>query len=88
MNTFQVIETPFDMARDLADLAQKLDESKFKFSLEVPVRAQALSCANTMYDMAEVLAGDRAEEVVGKSDGSEEPRRNAQESAGPGWAAL
>ena len=77
MNVIQVIETPFDMARDLAELAQRLDEQKFLFPLEV--QAQALACAQAMYDVAEVLAGDRAEEVVGVSDGSEEQRRNVEE---------
>lgn len=77
MNSIQVTKTPFDMARDLAELAQRLDEQKFLFPLEV--QAQALACAQTMYDVAEVLAGDRAEEVVGVSDGSEEQRRNVEE---------
>lgn len=66
---FELIETPFDMARSLADLAFRLDEAKFEYPQET--HAQALACAETMYEMAAALAGDRAEEVVGESDGSE-----------------
>lgn len=70
--TIALIETPFDMARSLADLALRLDEGKFAFPVEM--QARALACASTMYGMAEMLAGDRAEEVVGESDGSESER--------------
>lgn len=92
MSAPEVIDTRIGMAHELADLAQRLDEAKFKWPIEM--HAQALACAETMYDMVEVLAGDRATEIFGPLDGSEEPRRLPGDSApndcngGPGWVAL
>lgn len=79
------------MARKLADLAQHLDEAKFGWPVEM--HAQALACAETMYDMVAVLAGDRVDEIIGAPDGSEEPRRlpGGREpncNGGPGWVEL
>lgn len=80
------------MARELSDLALRLDEAKFAWPIEMHAQAQA--CAETMYDMVKVLAGDRADEILGPPDGSEEPRQLPKCGApngcdgGPGWGAL
>ncbi|MBI5626097.1 MAG: hypothetical protein HY935_02675 [Nitrosomonadales bacterium] len=79
MSAPEVIDTRIDMARELADLAQRLDEAKFVWPVEL--HAQALACAETMYDMVEVLAGDRVEEIIGIPDGSESPRRLPEDAA-------
>lgn len=77
----ELIETPLDVARSLADLAFLLDEAKFAFPVEM--HAQALACAETMYGMANVLAGNRAEKIIGDSDGSETQLREVN-----GWRNL
>lgn len=83
-------KTQIGTARALAVLAAHLDEAKFKWPSAL--HAQVMDCVETMYDMAEVLAGDRADEIIGPSDGSETPRRQAAEptdcNGGPGWAVL
>lgn len=92
MSAPEVIDTRIGMAHELASLAQRLDDTKIKWPIEM--HAQALACAETMYDMVKVLAGDRAEEILGPSDGSEEPRRlygygePNDCNGGPGWVSL
>ena len=71
MSDHKAIETQLSMALKLAKLAFILDEAKFGWPTEK--RAQALACAEAMYDMAKVLAGDHADEIIGPSDGSEGP---------------
>jgi hypothetical protein len=61
MNTIVLIETPFELARDLVALAFRLDEGKFAFPGEM--HAEMLYVAEVMYDAAETLAGQRKDEL-------------------------
>ncbi len=73
----EVHETDFDIARDLADFASRIDDIKQKFNPEL--RALATVCAEKMHHLAEVMAGDRAGEIYSPDDGSETPRRDTEE---------
>lgn len=63
-NLIEVIETPFDLAHDMADLAFRLDEGKFALPCEM--HPEMRYAAEVMYDAADMLAGDRKDELYGK----------------------
>jgi len=78
INLIEVIETPADLARDLAEMAFRMDEAKILLTRDL--HAPVLAVVEAMYCLAELLADDR---MIA-------PRRNAvaECSGGPGWEAI
>ena len=62
----EILETEFDVAWDMAELAARLDDMKEKFNPELKVLATA--CVAKMQATARALAGDRADEIYGADD--------------------
>lgn len=73
----QQSEIEFGVARDIADFAVRLDETRDSFPPEL--RGLAMACAQKMHILAEAFAGDRAGELYGPDDGSETPPRDTEE---------
>ena len=68
-NRFEVMQTEFGIARELAILATFLDETKPSFP--PALHEIAVACVQKMHATAIILAGDRAGEIYAPDDESD-----------------